>query len=94
MKEYQRFAYFYYEKMQRYLQFDPTQIEEDVYIRLSEDTKQALANPLVIRQILIICHKKAAHILEDEEVNVLNFQMFQYAMKVFQREKKEKMKKE
>ena len=49
MKEYQRFAYFYYEKMQRYLQFDPTQIEEDVYIRLSEDTKQALANPLVIR---------------------------------------------
>lgn len=32
--------------------------------------------------------------MEDEEVNVLNFQMFQYAMKVFQREKKEKMKKE
>ena len=94
VKEFQRFAYFYHEKMGRYITFDPQDIEDDVYSRLSEDVKHALADPKVLRQILIICNRKAQQILEDDEVNVLNFQMFQYAMKIFQKEKKAQMKKE
>lgn len=31
VKEYQKFAYFYHEKMARYLEFDAESIEEDVY---------------------------------------------------------------
>jgi hypothetical protein len=73
VKEYQRFAYFYHEKMTRYIRFDPEDIEDDVYTRLDEDTKLALSNPKVVRQIQIICHRKAQGILEDEEVNILNF---------------------
>jgi hypothetical protein len=88
IKEYQKFAYFYHEKMARYLMFDPTSIEEDIYSRLSEDTRDALSDPRVLRQLLIHCRRNAADILEDEEVHILNFQMFQYAMKVFQKEKK------
>lgn len=83
VKEFQRFAYFYHEKMLKYISFDPLAIEEDVYQRLSEDVKMALSNKQVLQQILIICNRKASDILEDDEVHVLNFQMFQYAMKIF-----------
>ena len=31
IKEFQKFAYFYHEKMTKYLFFDPTDIEEDIY---------------------------------------------------------------
>jgi hypothetical protein len=81
--EFQRFAYFYHEKMARYLAFDPLHIEDDVYSRLDEEVRVALADPAVVRQVLIICNRKGQQILEDEEVNTLNFQMFQYAMKIF-----------
>lgn len=83
VKEFQKFAYFYHEKMGKYITFDPQEIEDDVYSRLSEDVKHALADPQVLKQILIICNRKAQQILEDDEVNILNFQMFQYAMKIF-----------
>ena len=43
---------------------------------------------------MLISHRKAANILEDDEISMLNFQMFQYAMKIFQTEKKAQMKKE
>ena len=59
VKEYQRFAYFYHEKMGRYITFDPQAIEDDVYNRLSEDTRHALADPQILKQILIICNRKA-----------------------------------
>ena len=80
--------------MTRYLLFDPTSIEEDIYQRLNEDTKEALSDPTIIRQIRAICRRKAENILEDDEINILNFQMFQYAMKIFQKEKKAAMKRE
>ena len=49
IKEFQKFAYFYHEKMTKYLFFDPTEIEEDIYQRLSEDTKEALCDRLIIK---------------------------------------------
>ena len=82
VKEYQRFCFFY-EKMSKYLEFDPTQIEEDVYQRLDEPTRDLLSDPKIIKEINIIRRRKAAKILEDEDVNILNFQMFQYALKLF-----------
>lgn len=48
VKEYQRFAYFYHEKMLKYISFDPLAIEEDVYQRLSEEVKMALSNKQVL----------------------------------------------
>ena len=93
VKEYQRFCFFY-EKMSKYLEFDPTQIEEDVYQRLDEPTRDLLSDPKIIKEINIIRRRKAAKILEDEDVNILNFQMFQYALKLFQKEKKKKQKEE
>lgn len=80
--------------MTRYLFFDPTDLEEDIYQRLSEETREALCDRHLIRQIRGICRRRAEHILEDDEVNMLNFQMFQYAMKIFQKEKKTQMKRE
>ena len=49
VKEYQRFCTFYHEKMTRYLEFDPMEIEDDIYSRLSEDTKEALNDQLIVR---------------------------------------------
>ena len=80
--------------MTRYLLFDPTDLEDDIYSRLDEETKEALNDRHILKQIRIICRRKASNILEDEDVNVLNFQMFQYAMKIFQKEKKAQMKRE
>lgn len=82
VKEYQRFSYLY-EKMSKYLEFDPSDIEDDIYNRLGETDKSSLANHKIIREINIIRRRKAAKILEDEDVNILNFQMFQYALKLF-----------
>jgi hypothetical protein len=48
VKEFQRFAYFYHEKMAKYITFDPLSIEDDVYNRLSEDVKLALADKQVL----------------------------------------------
>lgn len=59
--------------MSKYLEFDPTDIEDDIYNRLSEDDKSQLSNPKIIREINIIRRRKAAKILEDDDVNILNF---------------------
>ena len=92
IKEHQTFCSFYHEKMTKYLEFDPLQIEDDIYTRLPEECKELLTDPLIVRQLLLICRRKAANILEDEDISkMLNFQMFQYAMKVFQKEKKKEM---
>jgi hypothetical protein len=94
IKEHQNFCSFYHEKMTKYLEFDPLQIEDDIYTRLPEECKELLTDPLIVRQVLLICRRKAANILEDEDISkMLNFQMFQYAMKVFQKEKKKEMQK-
>jgi hypothetical protein len=78
--------------MTKYLEFDPLLIEDDIYTRLPEECKELLTDPLIVRQVLLICRRKAANILEDEDISkMLNFQMFQYAMKVFQKEKKKEM---
>ena len=82
--EYQLFSAFHHEKMTKYLEFNPLQIEDDVYSRLQEHCKRLLADPLIVRQLLLICRRKAANILEDEDISkTLNFKMFQYAMKIF-----------
>ena len=91
VKEYQRFCYFY-EKMSKFLEFDIDDIEEDVYSRLSDRTREKLCDSKVVKQINIIRRRKAKNILEDEDVNVLNFQMFQYALKILHKEKKAKQK--
>jgi hypothetical protein len=62
--------------MSRYVEFDPNDIEEDVYSRLSEELKQELCKVQIINEINVIRMKRAAKILEDEDVNILNFQMF------------------
>jgi hypothetical protein len=59
--------------MAKYLEFDPTDIEDDIYQRLSQDMKDALANPKILKEINIIRIRKAQRILEDEDVNILNF---------------------
>lgn len=80
--------------MNKYLAFDPLDIEEDIYQRLSEQDKAQLADPKIIREINAIRRRKASQILEDEDVNILNFQLFQYALKILHKEKKRKMKQE
>ena len=72
IKEYQRFSYFY-EKMSKNLSFDPENIEDDVYKRLPEEYKSHLANPNIVNEINKIRMKRAKKILEDEDVNLLNF---------------------
>lgn len=59
--------------MSKYLEFDPNEIEDDIYSRLSEADKDALSNPKIIKEINVIRRRKAAKILEDEDVNILNF---------------------
>lgn len=93
VKEYQKFSYLY-EKMSKYLEFDPEDIEDDIYQRLNEEEKDLLSDPKVIQAINVLRHRKAAKILEDEDVNILNFQMFQYSLKLFHKEKKRKLKEE
>lgn len=75
VQEYQRFSYLY-EKMSRYLVFDPLDIEDDIYQRLSPEDKDKLADPRIVREVNAIRRRKAAQILEDEDVNILNFQLF------------------
>ena len=62
--------------MAKYLDFDPAEIEEEVYIRLDDDLKKLLSNPKIIQEMNVIRIKRAARILEDEDINILNFQMF------------------
>ena len=93
VKEYQKFSYLY-EKMSKYLEFDPEDIEEDIYQRLNEEEKELLSDPKIVQAINVLRHRKAAKILEDEDVNILNFQMFQYSLKLFHKEKKRKLKEE
>lgn len=59
--------------MSKYTEFDPTDIEEDIYNRLSEDMKEELCKPQIIKEINAIRMKRAAKILEDDDVNILNF---------------------
>ena len=59
--------------MAKYLDFDPTEIEEDVYIKLDEDLKKLLSNPKIIREMNLIRIKRASRILEDDDINTLNF---------------------
>lgn len=75
VKEYQKFSYLY-DKMSKYAEFDPEEIEEDIYLRLSEDKRESLCKPEIIREINALRMKRAGKILEDEDINILNFQMF------------------
>ena len=59
--------------MSKYLEFDPEDIEEEVYNRIDEETRIVLSNPDIIKEINLIRVRKAGKILEDEEVNVMNF---------------------
>jgi predicted CopG family antitoxin len=80
--------------MSKYLSFDPLDIEDDVYQRLSPEDKDRLSDPRIVREINQIRRRKASQILEDEDVNILNFQLFQYALKILHKEKKKKQKEE
>lgn len=59
--------------MSKYLEFNPEDIEEDVYQRLSEEDRSNLSNPKVIKEINIIGRRNAQKILEDKDINILNF---------------------
>ena len=59
--------------MNKHLEFDPTDIEDDVYARLDDTMKNLLVDPKIIKEINVIRRRKAAKILEDEDVNILNF---------------------
>lgn len=72
VKEFQRFCYLY-EKMSKYLEFDPEVIEDEVYQRLDESLRLMLSNPKIIREMNIIRVRRAKKILEDDEINMLNF---------------------
>jgi hypothetical protein len=72
IKEYQRFRTFY-NKMSEHLEFNPCRIEDDIYERLSDDHKILLANREIIKEINFLRIRKAGKILEDSDVNVLNF---------------------
>jgi len=50
VKEYQRFSFFY-DKMNKYLELDPSNIEEDVYNVLDEETKKGLNNLFVLQEM-------------------------------------------
>ena len=92
VKEFQMFRSIYHDRMQKYLEFDPDEIEDEVYQRLSENTKKALSNQDVLKELAIINVRRASRILECDEMNRLNFQMFQYALNIFQKEKKKERK--
>lgn len=62
--------------MNKYIEFDPEEIEDEIYQRLNENLKDSLSNPKIIKEINIIRMRKAQKILEDDEVNILNFKMF------------------
>lgn len=93
VKEYQSFCYLY-DKMARNLEFDPSDIEDEIYNRLEDSLKHQLSDSKIIKEINVIRRRRAQRILEDDDVNILNFQMFQYALKLFQKEKKKEMKAE
>ena len=76
VKEFQMFRSIYHDRMQKYLEFDPDEIEDEVYQRLSENTKKALSNQDVLKELAIINVRRASRILECDEMNRLNFQMF------------------
>ena len=59
IKEFQRFSHFYNEKMLKYLEFDPSDIEEDIYLRLPEEMKSRLNDPKIIKEIQVIKVRKA-----------------------------------
>jgi hypothetical protein len=59
--------------MSKYLDFDISELEEDVYSRLDDQTKAMLSDSKIMKEINIIRRRKAAKILEDEDVNILNF---------------------
>lgn len=59
--------------MNIYIQFDPSCIEDSVYSRLDEDTQKMLSNSSIIKEMNLIKMKKASRILEDDDVNILNF---------------------
>lgn len=75
------------------MEFNPDDIEDEIYQRLSEPVRQALANREVLKEMKIILVRRAGKILENDDMNKLNFQMFQYALNLFQEEKKKELKK-
>ena len=69
-----------------YLDFDATDIEEEVYEKFTKEIKEHLKNPKIIMEINLIRFAKAGKILEDEEINTLNMDMFKFALDIIQRE--------
>ena len=55
------------------MQFNPDDIEDEIYQRLSEPVRQALANRDVLKEMKIILVRKAGKILENDDMNKLNF---------------------
>ena len=52
-------------------------------MRLSEEKRESLCKPEIIKEMNMLRMRRAGKILEDEDINILNFQMFQYALKLF-----------
>ena len=83
VKENQVFRSIYYDNQFKYLTFDPEEIEDEIYQRLSENVRQALSSRDVLKEMRIILVRRAGKILENDDMNKLNFQMFQYALDIF-----------
>ena len=54
VKENQIFRTIYFDNMQKYILFNPTNIEDEIYQRLSEPVRSALSKPEVLKEMRII----------------------------------------
>ena len=60
----------------KHLEFDPSEIEDEVYSRLDDSVKSSMAKPEVLKEMRIILVRRAGKFLENDQINSVNFQMF------------------
>ena len=60
----------------KHLEFDPSEIEDEVYSRLDDSVKSSMATPEVLKEMRIILVRRAGKVLENDQMNSVNFQMF------------------
>lgn len=60
----------------KHLEFDPSEIEDEVYSRLDDSVQSSMAKPEVLKEMRIILVRRAGKVLENDQMNSVNFQMF------------------
>ncbi len=58
IKEYQSFSYLY-DKMARNLEFDPSDIEDEIYNRLEDSLKHQLSDSKILKEMNVIRRRRA-----------------------------------